>query len=279
MKIPATIEKRLTEAAAGDDTITVLTGAGISAESGIPTFRGPEGYWTVGSAVYQPQEMATLAMFGRDPEAVWAWYLYRMGVCRGAAPNEGHKAIAAMEELLGDRFGLVTQNVDNLHRRAGSSDGRMHEIHGNVFRVRCAGGCSAALLPLPEGVAPKAPGEGLSDTERDGLRCRRCGGWLRPHVLWFDECYDEAYFHFETVLALARRTDLLLIVGTSGATNLPAQVAVTAARRGATVIDVNIETDPFSRLAGTSPGGGFLQAPSGQALPELLNRLENAKMR
>jgi NAD-dependent deacetylase len=273
------IQERLIEVAVGHQRLTVLTGAGISAESGIPTFRGPEGYWTVGSAVYQPQEMATLAMFRKDPEAVWAWYLYRMGVCRRAAPNGGHRALVGMEALLDDRYALVTQNVDNLHRRAGSASERMHEIHGNIFRVRCGGGCSPALLPLPEAAAPKAPGEALTREEVVRLRCPNCGDWLRPHVLWFDECYDEAYFHFETVLSLARRTDLLLIVGTSGATNLPAQVAMTVARKGGTLIDINIEPDPFSRLAEASPGGGFIQAPSGQVLPECLTLLENVMMR
>ena len=86
--------------AAGDGNITVLTGAGISAESGIPTFRGPEGYWTVGSAVYQPQEMATFQMFSRMPEEVWKWYLYRMGVCQAARPNDGHSALVAMEKMV-----------------------------------------------------------------------------------------------------------------------------------------------------------------------------------
>lgn len=275
----AGLEKRLAEAVTTKQQVTVLAGAGISAESGIPTFRGPEGYWTVGSAVYQPQEMATLGMFRRDPQAVWAWYLYRLGICKKAAPNGGHRALVKMERLLGARFALVTQNVDNLHRRAGSTLERMHEIHGNIFRVRCAAGCTADLAPLPAGVAPKAPGEGLTADETEGLRCRSCGAWLRPHVLWFDECYDEAYFHYQTVLALAQNTDLLIIVGTSGATNLPAQVVATAIRRGATLIDINIETDPFSRLAENSPGGDFIQAPSGQALPELLNWMEKVKMR
>jgi NAD-dependent deacetylase len=273
------LEKRLIEATKGNQRITILTGAGISAESGIPTFRGPEGYWTVGSAVYQPQEMATIRMFRRDPEAVWAWYLYRLGVCQKAAPNGGHQALVGMERLLDDRFALVTQNVDNLHSRAGSTRERMHEIHGNIFRVRCAGGCTPDLAPLPEGVAPKAPGDALTADEIEGLHCHCCGDWLRPHVLWFDECYDEAYFHYQTVLALAQDSDLLIIVGTSGATNLPAQVVMTAARRGVTLVDINIEADPFSRLAENSPGGGFIQTPSGQVLPEILTVMENAKMR
>lgn len=277
--ITAALKKRLTEAVTTNERVTLLTGAGISAESGIPTFRGPEGYWSVGSVVHQPQEMATLGMFRKDPQAVWAWYLYRLGICKNAAPNNGHRAIVEMERLLGTRYALVTQNVDNLHRRAGSAPELMHEIHGNIFRVRCTSGCTAELAPLPAGVDPKAPGESLTADESRRLRCRSCGAWLRPHVLWFDECYDEAYFHYQTVLALAHVTDMLIVVGTSGATNLPAQVVVTAIRRGATLIDINIEADPFSRLAADSPGGGFIQAPSGQALPELLDWMEKVKMR
>src|SRR2546428_9434824 len=100
------------EARGGEGRILVLTGAGISAESGIPTFRGKDGYWTVGSAVYQPQEIATFEMFSRVPEEVWRWYLWRFGVCRDARPNAGHAALVEMERALGDRFTLVTQNID-----------------------------------------------------------------------------------------------------------------------------------------------------------------------
>ncbi len=277
--ITTRIDKRLEEAACSGQFITVLTGAGISAESGIPTFRGPEGYWTVGSAVYHPQEMATFAMFEKDPEAVWAWYLYRMGVCRQALPNRGHLALVGMEGLLGDRYALVTQNVDGLHRRAGSAPERMYEIHGNLDQVRCSASCTQKLAPLPPLVSAKARGDGLLPAEVDHLHCAACGAWLRPHVLWFDECYDEAYFRYETVMALAQQTDLLLIVGTSGATNLPAQVAMTVAQHRGTLVDVNIERDAFSRLADSSPGGGFIQAASGRVLPEILNRLENVMMR
>ena len=105
----------------GDGSLVVLSGAGISAESGIPTFRGKEGYWTVGSTEYHPQEMATFAMFTREPEAIWGWYLYRRTVCHEAGPNAGHQAVVRMEQALGDRFLLITQNVDGLHLRAGNS--------------------------------------------------------------------------------------------------------------------------------------------------------------
>ncbi|NOS74904.1 MAG: RNA polymerase subunit sigma, partial [Methyloglobulus sp.] len=114
------------------ELITVLTGAGVSAESGIPTFRGEEGYWTVGSRNYQPSEIATQAMFQRNPKEVWKWFLYRRGICEDALPNPGHLAIVKMEKLLGSRFRLVTQNVDGLHLRAGSNIDRTYQVHGNL---------------------------------------------------------------------------------------------------------------------------------------------------
>ena len=116
--------------------ITVMTGAGISAESGIPTFRGPEGFWTIGSKNYHPQEMATYAMFKQNPDEVWKWYLYRLGICKDAEPNAGHFTISDMEQKLQDRFTLITQNVDNLHLQAGNSEQRTLQIHGNVFFMR-----------------------------------------------------------------------------------------------------------------------------------------------
>lgn len=256
--------------------ITVLTGAGISAESGIPTFRGPEGYWTVGSRAYHPQEMATLTMFHRRPDDVWQWYLHRATVCHAAAPNPGHMAIAAMEDLLGDRFTLITQNVDGLHPRAGSSDRRTFQIHGNVFQVRCAAACRGDLRPLPINLIGREKETPLTETERTLLTCRDCGAWLRPHVLWFDEVYDEPYFRFHSSLKAAAQTDLLLVVGTSGTTNLPNQVAGTVFQKGGTIIDVNPTPNPFSELARRTPGGAFIPQPSGHFLPELLQVMQKA---
>ncbi len=139
--------------------VVALTGAGISAESGIPTFRGAEGYWVVGSRNYMPQEMATHAMFLRAPEEVWRWYLYRFGVCREARPNAGHLALVELERALGHRFHLVTQNIDGLHQRAGASPERTSCIHGDAGFVRCAAGCRPDKLPLPDlgRRDPKAP--------------------------------------------------------------------------------------------------------------------------
>lgn len=257
----------------GGDRLTVMSGAGISAESGIPTFRGPEGYWTVGARVYHPQQMATRAMFERSPREVWRWYLYRMGVCRRAAPNAGHRAVADLERRLGDRFTLITQNVDGLHLRAGSSPGRTLQIHGNVSFMRCAAECATAVFPLPADVPAKGPHDPLTDAEAALLVCPRCGGPSRPHVLWFDETYNEVHYRFHSALEAAATSGVLIIVGTSGATNLPNQVAHLAKSNGALVIDVNIQANVFTRLALAEPTGFFIQQPAAKALPDLVRAL------
>lgn len=252
--------------------VTVMTGAGISAASGIPTFRGPEGYWTIGSKVYMPQELATLAMFLENPGEVWKWYLYRLGVCLDAQPNAGHLALAAMESYLGDRFRLITQNIDNLHLLAGNSPGQVLQIHGNINFTRCSRPCHDDLRQLPaEFRRPRTMGE-LTETELRLLRCEECGAWLRPHVLWFDEYYDERHFRFESALDLARQTNLLIIAGTSGATTLPAHIAHIAYDYSATILDINPEESPFSELARSSPGGAWLKGAAETILPLLAAR-------
>lgn len=260
----------LREIAGGTGKITVLTGAGISAESGIPTFRGPEGYWTVGSKVYHPQEMATFWMFTHQPDEVWKWYLYRMGVCAAAEPNSGHKALVAMEQHFGDRFTLITQNVDGLHLRAGNTPARTFQIHGNVFFMRCSLDCTEAVYPIPEGVRPKTKEENLTDSDRDLLRCPLCGARSRPHILLFDESYNEHHYHFFSSLKTAQQTALLIVVGTAGATNLPNQVANEVYQRGGVIIDINIATNPFAQLAAKSNRGFFVQQPSATALPAMV---------
>jgi NAD-dependent deacetylase len=249
--------------------VVVLTGAGISAESGIPTFRGADGYWVVGSRSYMPQEMATLEMFERAPGEVWRWYLYRFGVCKDARPNAGHEALVRLERALGDRFTLVTQNIDGLHRRAGSQ--RVHCIHGDIASVRCAAECGLGRVDLPS-VAPRGDAP-LSEAERKALTCPRCGGWLRPHVLWFDECYDEENYRMESALRAAGAADLLLVVGTSGATNLPMQIGQLVHRRGASLVDVNPEANPFADLALRAPNGFFARGSACDRLPAIVAAL------
>jgi NAD-dependent deacetylase len=264
------------EAVAEGGLVLVLTGAGVSAASGIPTFRGPEGYWTVGSRVYRPEELATRAMFARDPDEVWSWYLHRLGVCRAAEPNAAHHAVADLEAVLEDGFQLITQNVDGLHLRAGSSRERTFEVHGAIDRMRCAAACDTALTPVPAGVGLPASGEPLAAPSRELLRCPACGGAARPHVLWFDESYDEVLYRFHSSLEAASRASLLLTVGTSAATNLPNQVVEGAVRGGAVLIDINPQRNPFGDLAERLPRGAQVPLPAVDALPVLAERIAAA---
>ena len=263
---------RISRDALGDTgMLVVLTGAGISAESGIPTFRGKEGYWTVGSTEYHPQELATHAAFRRMPWAVWAWYLYRRGVCRAAAPNDAHRALARAEAALGDRFVLITQNVDGLHRRAGSSPERTYEIHGNIELARCADDCTTDRFPIATGVPDLDKGEELTAEARALLTCPRCGAMARPHVLWFDESYDEERFRWDSSSRAARHASLLIVIGTSARTSLPWVVVETAAESGAAIVDVNIEDNPFGDIAARH--GATARAPAAEVLPALVDAL------
>ena len=253
--------------------IVVLTGAGISAESGIPTFRGEEGYWTVGSRHYHPQEMATQVAFRAMPEEVWRWYLYRRSVCRRAAPNAAHDALVRLEERLGDRFLLLTQNVDGLHQRAGNSAARTFTIHGNIDFMRCPDEhprLREIPLAIGEDWAADSP---FTDEARALLSCCGGGALARPHVLWFDEYYDEALFHFESSIAAASKAALLIVVGTSGSTNLPMQVGQIVAQRGAPMVVINRDPSPFSEFAERSDSGCFLRGRAGDHVPAIVERL------
>lgn len=251
--------------------VLALTGAGVSAESGIPTFRGKEGYWTVGSREYHPQELATHEAFTRMPWEVWAWYLYRRGVCRGAQPNAAHDALARWDRALGDRFGLITQNVDGLHPRAGSPVERTYPIHGDINLMRCARDCCLDRWPIPEEVPALGKGEPVAEAHKALLVCPRCGGMARPHVLWFDESYDEPRFFLDTARRLAASATLLVVVGTSAQTNLPWQVVSLAARAGATIVDINVEDNPFGEIALES--GGAVRGSAAAILPAIVDAL------
>jgi NAD-dependent deacetylase len=260
-----------------DGLVTLLTGAGVSAESGIPTFRGPEGYWTIGSRNYQPHEIATYAMFRQNPVEVWKWYLFRRSVCREAEPNPGHVAISEMETLLGDGFRLLTQNVDGLHLRAGNSLARTYQIHGNLNYMRCAKQCLDAIYPIPDTIPDKKRGCRLSDDELALLACPACGALSRPHVLLWDESYDERFYRFESSMRVAAQTALLMVVGTAGATNLPNRVAAEVLKRGKVIIDINVQRNVFSQVALQSNGGVFWQADSAQALPVITALMRSVK--
>ena len=270
MTLDARLLQTLADVRGGD--ILVLTGAGISAESGIPTFRGKEGYWQVGSRNYHPQELATSRAFAELPREVWRWYVYRRSVCRAAEPNAGHHALVELEQAIGDRFRLVTQNVDGLHLRAGNAAERTYEIHGNIDFMRCARRCSDATYPFPAAIRAKGRDDLLDDEELALLRCPDCGKMSRPHVLWFDEYYDEALFRAESALEAATEAALLIVVGTSGATNLPMQIGMLCARRGIPIIDVNPDDNPFTQMA-AHVGGFSVREPAGTVLPSLCDAL------
>lgn len=222
--------------------VAVLTGAGISQESGVPTFRGAGGLWNN----YRAEDLATPAAFARDPVLVWQWYQMRRGLCAQANPNAGHEVVAAMEKHF-DCFLLITQNVDGLHGRAGSRE--MIEIHGNLWSGRCVD--CGLIESLPAGELAALP-----------PRCSRCQGALRPNVLWFGESYDTALL--ERALQFLAEVDFLLVVGTSGLVSIPLSLARVAAQGGALIVDVNPADSGLSTIAHHS-----LRGRAGEVLPLL----------
>ena len=226
------------------DRVAVLTGAGVSAESGVPTFRDAGGLWEG----HRVEDVATPSAFARDPALVWQFYNARRAALRTVRPNPGHHALAALEERLGPgRFTLITQNVDGLHRAAGSR--HVLEVHGSLARVRCTG-CD---------VVEERPDEAL-----DALpRCRGCGALLRPDVVWFGEMLPERVWN--EALAAASACRCFLVVGTS-AVVYPAAGLVGMAR-GVPVIEVNLEPSAVSRRVTVG-----LYGRSGEVLPRLVER-------
>ena len=238
--------------------IVVVTGAGISAESGLPTFRGQDGYWVKGSKNYHPMELATNKAFLEEPEVVWEWYHYRRDLYKKTEPNQGHYAIAKLEQFFreNDRnFTLVTQNVDGLHVKAGSSKD-LFEIHGNLFFMRCYEGCTDNLLPIEDG--------------QTGVPiCPNCQGKMRPHVLWFDEFYDEEFYKFKSVLNLGYdKMDALLLVGTTLQTNLPRKLFELSYFKEIPTIEVNVNPIGLKKY-----GVLELKGKSGDILPEIIKKI------
>jgi NAD-dependent deacetylase len=275
MAMDAKLKNLLTEISRSSHRVAFLTGSDIASESDIPIFREHESTWMVGGREHPIRQLATREMFEKYPNDIWLWYLYRRGVCRRAPLNPGHRSLVEIEGLLPDRFTLITQNSDNLHLRAGNSVKNTFEVHGNLFYMRCLGGCTSGVYPIPEGVEDHPRGGSLSDQERRLLICPLCGGPARPHELWFDETYNEEYYHYLTVLRIARETRLLVVAGTSGSTNLPVLIAQTVKRRGGVIIDINTHETPFSFLAHAT-GGFFIQETGSVALPAIYNAIREA---
>ncbi|MFH2037088.1 MAG: NAD-dependent deacylase [Candidatus Zixiibacteriota bacterium] len=242
IKIPSDLEKILESA----ESVAVLTGAGISAESGVPTFRGQDGLWKK----FRAEELATVDAFMRNPELVWEWYLFRRNIINEVKPNPGHYALAKMESYFKE-FSLITQNVDGLHNVAGSK--KVWELHGNIMRNKCFE-CSA-------------PYEGEIDIEAGTLPVCRCGGKIRPDVVWFGEMLSEKILNAS--FSASQRADLFLSVGTSAVVHPAASLPTIAKRNGAYFVEINVEPTPLTDLADCS----FL-GKSGEILPKIVERLK-----
>ena len=226
----------------GARSIVVLTGAGVSAESGVPTFRGPGGLWRD----FRPEDLATPEAFERDPRLVWEWYEWRRAKIASAEPNLGHYALVTLEKRVPE-FTLVSQNVDGLHARAGSRG--LLEIHGSLWRTRCLA-CGDVRedrrTPLPS-LPPRCP----------------CGGPLRPDVVWFGEALPGELL--ERAVAALEVCDLMLVVGTSGLVQPAASMGERVLARGVPVVEVNADPTPRSARYTHS-----LLGRSGDLLPRLL---------
>ena len=238
------VPESLLQALRGARRVAVLTGAGISAESGIPTFRDAQtGLW----ARYRPEELATPEAFERNPRLVWEWYEWRRALVRGAHPNPGHAALAQMQDRVAE-FTLATQNVDGLHARAGSRS--VIELHGNILRSKCsAEGTLFESWPNSDSVPP---------------RCPACGAWLRPDVVWFGEMLPPGAL--ESAMSAAGRCEVFFSIGTSALVQPAAQLPITALDAGATVVEINRDPTPLSPLASFS-----LHGAAGEILPRLVD--------
>lgn len=218
--------ERVAEWLATAEAVCVSTGAGMSAESGVPTFRDAQtGYWSK----FKPEELATPQAFVRDPKFVWAWYRQRRAQLARIRPHRGHELLAEWERRVPD-WTLVTQNVDGLHQRAGSQN--VVELHGRLDEARCVG-CDHRVV-------------GLDDMGEDP-RCGRCGERMRPGVVWFGEALPPGAI--EAAYAAARACDLMLVIGTSGVVQPAASLAEIAHLHGAHVVEINPQPTPISLVA------------------------------
>jgi NAD-dependent deacetylase len=246
--IPDSLISRLLAA----ERITIFTGAGVSAESGVPTFRGNEGLWKK----FKPEELANLTAFMKNPDLVWEWYQARRTIIGSVQPNAGHRALAEMEGLF-PACALITQNVDNLHRRAGSRN--IFELHGNIERNYC-------LTCGTRYTGPELPQTGTVP------RCSRagCNGLIRPDVVWFGEMLPED--EWEGAVRASASADVFLSIGTSGAVYPAASLPLMAKQQGAWLVEINPEPTPLTPSADL-----FLQGLSGEILPAIVRTLNERR--
>jgi len=238
---------RFIEALKTAKSVVVSTGAGVSAESGVPTFRGEEGLWKK----FRAEELATFEAFEANPELVWEWYQFRRDIIGKIKPNPGHYAIAEMPGLF-DEFHLITQNIDNLHRVAGSED--FVELHGNINRNKCV---DCGEMNYDKEFADFPP------------KCK-CGGRLRPDVVWFGEMLPPGAI--EKAFKVSRACDLLFTVGTSGIVQPAASLPPAAKQHGAFVVEINIEPTELTFICDE-----HIQAKSGEAFPAIVKKIKELK--
>jgi NAD-dependent deacetylase len=230
-------------------SVAILTGAGVSAESGVPTFREPGGLWSQ----YRPEELANFEAFIRNPDLVWEWYSWRRTLIAEVRPNPGHYALAEMEALFPD-FTLITQNVDNLHRRAGSNS--VLELHGNIERNFC--------------LACHTPYDGVDvPPSQQAIRCT-CGGLIRPAVVWFGEMLPEK--ELRLAWEAAERAEVFFSIGTSGAVYPAAQLPSVARQHGAYVVEINPTPSEQRHVMHE-----YIQGASGVVLPAILEAVQRCK--
>jgi NAD-dependent deacetylase len=230
------------------NNITFLTGAGLSAASGIPTYRSTDGIWVKGTKYHKPEEFGTFKYFSKNQEEVWQFNLFRKGMFEKTQPNESHKLLVQIEELIPESFSIITQNIDGLHHRAGNSDTKIFEIHGNMRSVRCSLECSKSVYPYPNNIALERIDEEFTDEIWEALECPKCGGLLRPNILWFDEYYNERLYKIDSTMRIAKNTGILVVIGTSGATTLPLELVKQTLKYGGYVLDINLENNNITRL-------------------------------
>lgn len=246
MENEAVIPEALVEALRSSRHICVLTGSGISAESGVPTFREAQtGLWEK----FDPHELATPEAFLRDPDLIWKWYRWRRDLVAKVKPNSGHRALVDLQAQVRD-FTLITQNVDGLHQRAGSQN--VIEFHGNLFEDRCF--VEDCVVPEEYDASATVP------------TCPACGSNLRPGVVWFGEAIPQNAL--QVSMTAASSCDLFLSIGTSSLVWPAAGLADTARAAGATIVEVNPDTTPLSNATDFQLNGN-----AGTILPELLERL------
>lgn len=254
----AVTSARIAEAAArlrNTKSLVVLTGAGVSKESGVPTFRDAmDGLW----AKYDPTELGTPEAFRRNPKLVWDWYEHRRKMLDGIQPNPGHLAMAALETLV-PQVVVITQNVDGLHHAAGSAD--VIRLHGDITRHKCFFNCEGDPTPVDIRTLEW-------DIEAGPPACPYCGRWVRPDVVWFTEHLPAAAL--SRALDLAHTCDTMLVVGTSGVVQPAAMLPYEAKHNGAYVIDVNPVPDEITPIADL-----FLEGPSGQVLPRVIEAMQS----